>query len=268
MNYDVFLSDFDGTLVRSDGTISQKNIDAITKFRDMGGIFAIVTGRMLSSIRPRLKELGIFEGIVVAYQGAMIADIATGKLLKNDGLSTEQALKTLRILEAEDLHIHLYNDDVFYCNKDDEYLREYERVCGVKAVVPNEPLSEKIMREKMNVVKILAMVSPEKRDELRFRLEERLGKKYNVTSSAQFMVEVLPANVSKAAAVKFLSEYYRIPIERIAAIGDQLNDLPMIEAAGGKFAVANAEEILKQRAVVVPSCEEDGVAVAITKYAF
>ena len=55
MKYDVFLSDFDGTLVRSDGTVSETNKAAIARYRAAGGIFAIVTGRMLAAIMPRLK---------------------------------------------------------------------------------------------------------------------------------------------------------------------------------------------------------------------
>ena len=77
------------------------------------------------------------------------------------------------------------------------------------------------------------------------------------------MVEILPAGVSKARAVKELAARFGVPVEKTAAIGDQLNDLPMIEAAGGKFAVANAEEQLKAAATVVPSVEEDGVAAAL-----
>ena len=73
----------------------------------------------------------------------------------------------------------------------------------------------------------------------------------------------MPAGQSKAAAVDFLCGYYHIPREKCAAIGDQLNDLPMIERAGGRFAVANAETALLSRARVVASVEENGVAQAL-----
>ena len=74
---------------------------------------------------------------------------------------------------------------------------------------------------------------------------------------------MLPRGVDKSKALTVLSEKFSLPRERIAAIGDELNDLPMIEAAGGKFAVANAKEKLKELATVVPSVEEDGVAAAL-----
>ena len=263
MKYPLFLSDFDGTLVRADGTISQGNIRAIAEYRRRGGIFAVVTGRMLRSIRPRLKELGLKDGLVVAYQGAMIADIATGALLKNDGFSAAAAEKVLRFLEGEDLHIHIYVDDVLYSNRDDEYLRMYEQVCGVKGIAVDEPLSAFAAHAKGPVNKVLAMVASEEKAALIARMREALGEAYYVTASAEFLVEAVPAGVSKAGAVRFLAEHYGIPAARVAAIGDQLNDLPMILAAGGRFAVGNAQEELKRVAAVVSSCEEDGVAEAL-----
>ncbi len=266
MNYDLFLSDFDGTLVRADGTISKRNIEAIARYRRAGGVFAVVTGRMLSSILPRLRELGLGEGLAVAYQGGVIADIATGRLLKRDAFSPSEAVNVLTPLEADGEHIHVYSGEVLYANRSDEMLRLYEKICGVRGTVPKEPLSEFVTRRGEPVEKILVMIEPPKRDALLSRLRE-LFPQLSVTASSPWLAEILPAGVSKAQAVEFLSEYYHVPREKIAAAGDQLNDLPMLEAAGGKFAVANAEQPLKAISVVVPSCEEDGVAVAIGKYA-
>ncbi len=263
MRYPLFLSDFDGTLVRADGTISRKNIQTIAKYRQAGGIFAVVTGRMLRSILPRLKELGLEGGIVAAYQGGMIADVATGQILCNEGFSAREAAEIVGFLEEEDLHAHVYSGDVLYCNRNDGYLEAYERICGVKGVVLQEPLSSFVLREGRTVNKVLAMLPPEEKNALIARLKERFGDRTDVTTSNDFLVEALPAGVSKARAVEFLTNYCRIPAERAAAIGDQLNDLPMICAVGGRFAVGNAQRELKEIATAVASCEEDGVAEAL-----
>ena len=94
-------------------------------------------------------------------------------------------------------------------------------------------------------------------------LQDRLGEAFVVTCSAAILVEVMPKEQTKAAAVDFLSQKYSIPAERIAAIGDQLNDLPMILRAGGRFAVGNAAQPLKDAAHVVADFEQDGVAEAL-----
>lgn len=263
MKYDLFLSDFDGTLTRADGTISQRNIEAIARYRRKGGVFAVVTGRMLCSIRPRLKELGLTDGYVVAYQGALLADIRTGDILSSEGFSPAEAVRALEELERRGEHIQIYLGDALYCNRRDLFLEIYEKNCGVKGTVMELPLSSLVRERGEPVTKILVMLPAERRNLLLSELEDALGEAYTVTASNPYMVEILPAGVSKARAVKELARRFRVPVERVAAIGDQLNDLPMIEAAGGKFAVAGAEEALRAAAHVVPSAEKDGVAAAL-----
>lgn len=262
MRYKLFLSDFDGTLVRADGTISKENIAAIDEYRRRGGIFAVVTGRMVRSILPRLKELGLSEGLVVAYQGGTIADIATGAFLKMEGFSPDDAAEVIRFFEKEGVHIHAYIDDELFVNRSDELLRLYEKTCGVSGRVIKEPLSEFVLGRGRPVHKILVMVLPGEKEAL-YRRARSLGDKFNVTSSSDFLVEVLPAGVSKAQAVDRLAAHYNLSTGEVAAIGDQINDLPMIQRAGGGFAVANAQEEVKRSARVVASCEENGVKEAL-----
>ncbi len=267
MKYRIFISDFDGTLVRADGTVSPANIAAIAKYRAAGGIFAICTGRMTASIRPRLYELGLTEGVLISFQGARITDIATGRLLKSETFRREDAIAVLRPLEAEGRHIHVYAGEKLYANRRDELLEAYEQVARVKATVIEGSLADMVSANKLDVVKILTMQMPEEQQTVRRLYEKRYGDRYAVACSSEWLVEIMPKDQTKAVAVKFLSSYYGVPAEEIAAIGDQENDLPLLSAAGGRFAVANAVEKVKEFATVVPSVEEDGVAYAIGKYA-
>ncbi len=268
MKYKLFISDFDGTLVRDDGTVSNENIQAIEEYRKRGGKFAICTGRMLAAIRPRLKELGLTEGIVFAFQGIQAADIKTGRLLKDFHYPQEEIVEILRFMEAHGLHIHIYAGEELITNYRDGYLEHYEKLCRVKArVVFDMPLSDMVVREKLHIVKTLAMVSAEEQPSILRLLLERFEKDYYVVGSSAYLVEILPKGQNKGNAVQMLSEYYGVKPEEIAAIGDQENDIPMVAAAGGKFAVANAVEKLKEIATVVPSYEENGVAYALRHYA-
>ncbi len=262
MKYQLFCSDFDGTLVRADGTISENTIKEIARYTAAGGIFTVVTGRMTSSILPRVREFAD-EGIVVSYQGAVISDIKTGKLLKNASFTGDDALNAVLLLEEENHHIHVYTNEGLFVNRRDEMLEAYEKVCGVTGTVVGERLSDWIVQTRSLIVKVLVMIEPEKRLALRDRLQEKLGGAYFVTCSNDWLVELMPTGQDKGSAIRFLSERFCVPKEKIAAIGDQLNDLPMLREAGGKFAVMNAQEELKKMATVVSSCEEDGVAEAL-----
>lgn len=267
MNYDLFISDFDGTLVRADGTVTESNKQAIASYREKGGIFAICTGRMMTSIRPRLKELGLTEGLVAAFHGAQIADVASGNLLRSVCFEERDALEILRFMEAHKLLFQLYAGDEFYASEESELLKGYESVCRVKAILPGVPLSEFVLKNRMQVIKIIALSPKTELKKMHALLAEAFGGKYYVATSSDYLVELMPKESSKAAAVRFLSEYYKIPIEKIAAIGDHVADIPMIAACGGRFAVANAVEPLKEIATVVPSVDDDGVAYTLTNYA-
>ena len=266
MNYDLFVSDFDGTLVKADGTISAHTKEVIAAYREQGGIFTICTGRMVPSILPRARELGITSGPVIAFQGSVIYDMGKEEVIRAGCFPREAALSLIRLLEEAGLHIHIYTVWDLFTNRRDEMLESYERVCGVRGTVIGGSLADYAAQEGLDIVKVLVMVEPEKREALRERLSQSLGEEYYVTSSSDWLVEVMPAGENKGRAVTYLSEYHHIPAARIAAAGDQLNDLPMLEAAGGKFAVRNGVEALKRVAFVIPSNEEDGVAFALERY--
>jgi hydroxymethylpyrimidine pyrophosphatase-like HAD family hydrolase len=91
-----------------------------------------------------------------------------------------------------------------------------------------------------------------------------------VTRSSEYLVEILGTNCSKGTAVEFLAKHFGVEIDKTLGIGDQLNDLPMIERAGLGVAVQNADIALKERAkVVTPMTNEDGaIAWAIEQFGF
>ena len=91
-----------------------------------------------------------------------------------------------------------------------------------------------------------------------------------MTKSAAFLVEVINSQYSKGTAVVFLADYYGVPLEKVIAVGDQINDTPMIERAGLGIAVKNAETALKEKAdyVCEYTNEEGAIAEIIEKFGF
>ncbi len=267
MNFDLFLCDFDGTLVRADGTVTDANKRAIAEYRRRGGIFVICTGRMMLSIRARLAELGLCDGLVAAFHGAQIADIASGELLRNVCFRAGEAERILRFAEGKRLRFQMYVDGELIAPFRSELLSAYERVCGVQARISETPLSDMVATQRLNVTKIVFLCNAEETQKVYRLLAENFGEEFYVATSSDYLVEVLPKEATKAAACDFLADYYGVPHERVAAIGDQIADIPMIAAAGGKFAVSNGVEELKKIATVVPSADGDGVAYTLRKYA-
>ncbi len=245
--YPLFITDFDGTLVNDDGhTVSNINRRAIREYLAAGGHFVISTGRMPASILPRARELEL-HGILSACQGAVILDLDTEELLLDGHLTYETTLAAYEALAARDLHILLFDLWKYYSNKHDKNLRAYEAVTGIKASAsPREPLSDFIRETRFASHKVAALIEAERCDAMLEELQSLNIPGGTWTKSASVLLEFVPTDYSKGSAVRFLSERYGIPAEQTVAVGDQLNDLPMLLAAGIGVAVKNADPRLRE----------------------
>lgn len=269
INYSLIVSDFDGTLAQSDGTISARTREAITRYVQNGGKFAISTGRMPAAILPRVKELGLV-GAVCCGQGSIIVDIQTNEILLSGDIPNDVAVQVCKSMEDKGLHIHVYGLWEYYSNMDDEYLAYYEDVVKVKAIlVQDKPISEFVKESGMRPFKILAMLAPEDNERIRLELEKEGFVGCEVTRSSSLLVEVGNANFTKGTSVEYLAKRYGIPMDKTIAIGDQINDLSMIQTAALGFAVNNADESLKASAITLKeSNNQDAVACVIEKYGY
>lgn len=269
LKYPLILSDFDGTLLRSDETVSDETIRAINEYRAAGGRFALCTGRMFASALQVAKHLGI-TGLLACFQGSIVADIESEELIVDAYLDNAGAAQICEFFQDQNQHFHVYDTYEYYSNLDDEWLYHYERIVGAKAIVKSdEPLSAFVEKSEIKVRKIIALVHPEQKEKLYNELQQRFGDRYYVTYSAAFMVEISSKAHSKATALEKIAQYYGLTPEQTIAVGDSMNDLPMIERAGLGVAVNNAEKALKEKAdlVLERSNDEDGVADLIRNYA-
>lgn len=269
INYGLIVSDFDGTLIDDNQRVPQKVKKAIEEYVAAGGIFAVCTGRMTASILPRVRSLGL-KGLVIAYQGTQISDIESGKLIKDGGFLWEEAAEICELIEGTGQFVNAYCGDTVFTDipKDNVYLRQYERIVGIDAVSV-KPISEHIRKNKLKCQKIASLISHKDRDWLYRFLKEKVGERFDVTCSAKVLVEVSPLGDTKGEALKYLASHYNIPMSKTVAIGDNLNDLSMVEAAAVGVATGNADEELKRRADLVSVTNNEGaVAEIIEKYGF
>lgn len=266
INCGLIVSDFDGTLIDDNQQILPEVRSAIEDYVAAGGIFAVCTGRMLSSILPQVRALGL-KGLVVAFQGTVIADIDSGKIIKTGGIEYEDATEICKQIEGLGHGINVYCDEKIYTDYplDNVYLQRYEKIIGVKAIHVEGLVSEFVKRNKLKCQKVLSIVSESKREKLYLELDKILGDRFDVTCSAQVLVEVSPLGDNKGEALKFLASHYNIPMDKTVAVGDNLNDLSMIKVAGIGCAVGNAALPLKDAANFVSVSNNDGALAQIIK---
>lgn len=266
--YRLIVSDFDGTLRRTAGGISDENLSAVEKYTEAGGVFALCTGRMPISILPYARQLGL-KGLIASYQGALIKDIESGAIVRDGRIPVSDAVQICSFLQKNGLHIHVYDGDILYVNQDDEFRKLYEKACNVRGLLTPFAISKIVEEKGISPHKIVVVCESALRDEILKTVEKSFGDQFYITTSTENLVEIVMQGCDKGGALRYLAEYYNIPIGQTVAIGDNYNDLPMLKAAGFGVAVENGEEALKRQAgFVTKSCDDNGVAYVIRKFGF
>ncbi len=263
MKYKLFVSDFDGTALRSDKTVSNKLIDAIKAYRSAGGTFVISSGRMYESIVAHAHLLGLGEVNmpICAQDGGIIKESLSGKEIAVTTMPKADVLAFALDCERLGLYYQVYSKDTLFVEKENEFNRKY---CMVSKIAMKEvgKLSDFIASSEVDFVKVLHHGDAEGRltyfngryDGIRFFL-----------SSATFL-DGASVYAGKGNALKKLCNYLNINISESVAIGDSMNDISMVEAAGLGAAVLNADGRLKTKAkLIVPSNDDDGVAQLLYK---
>lgn len=266
MKYKLIVSDFDDTLAGYDQVISKGNREAITKYVEAGGKFVLCTGRMVSAVLPHARSLGL-QGEVIGYQGGVVADIATGKFLEENGIPYEVALPVCEYLDSRGIYYQLYNEDTFVVEKENEYSDVYRQFTFLPPIVAGKSLTEYLKEGRRSTTKILLVADPKLVPGYIKELSERFGDKLLVNTSKKFIIEIVPKGINKGFAVATLRERLNIPREEIIAIGDSMNDAPMLEYAGLGVVVGDGTDDAKKYAdVIAPNCSEDAIKWVIENY--
>ena len=260
--------DLDGTVVGDDMRIRPRTVAAVRSAVDAGVAVAIVTGRMTSSALPFARELGLREPIV-GMQGALIREMPApgrpglGRLLYHRPLPAVVAREALAWCRANGLEPHLNHLERMVILAGDSRAAEYVRFnFGRVVMVPD--LDAWVRHP---VTKVISVGDAPMPTRLLPRARADFAGRAQVTVSHPKFLEFVAPGVSKGAAVRWLARRLGIDLRDTLAIGDQLNDLEMIEEAGLGVAMPHGPaELLEVAALVAPPFEEDGAAQVLEAY--
>lgn len=248
-------TDLDGTLLRTDGTVSERTAAALAALDAAGVPVVFVTGRPTRWMDAVRQHVG-GHGLAVCSNGAVVVELSTERpvLVRPIGAATALAV-------AEDLRRALPGV-LFAVEQPDGFAMEpaYPVRFAVPVGTRVAPL-EALVRDGA-VLKLMARLEGAQPDALLATvLQVTAGRVEATTSEAVPMVEMSATGVTKATALAVLCERFGVPAEAVVAFGDMPNDLPMLRWAGRSFAVGAAHPALD--AVVTDrarSADEDGVA--------
>jgi Cof subfamily protein (haloacid dehalogenase superfamily) len=257
--------DLDGTLLRTDGTVSTRSRTALDAAQAAGIDIVLVTARSPRSVRIIAADLGL-GGVALCANGATVYDLGAEVIVHHRPLPVDVAHRIVRGLRERDPGIAFAWELELRFGSEPEYEARRD---GARWPRPDDaypPCDVLEWREPMT--KLLARV-PEA--DLLIVLEAArtlCGTDAEVTLTGDTFVEVIAAGVGKEIALAELAGERGVPREQVVAFGDQLVDAAMLRWAGLGVAVANATEFALEAAdEVTASNDDDGVAVVLERLA-
>ncbi len=278
--YDLVLLDLDGTilhLTEPEGVRPAVRA-AIRAVQDAGVLVSVATGRTFDYILDHLTFLA-FDTPVVTTQGAVIGDPVSGCVLEERTLGLEaaralaawadatQRLSALFFVENHRTRICQNldaGDDAFY----DHIMGSPRTLVGPLAPLLADSGSPEADGAAPHLpVKHLIVSDVQSEAALPGALQARFGPSVNVARTHPFLVEVTAHGVDKGTGTQNLLSRLGIDPQRVLAIGDNDNDVPMLRLVGTRIAMGNATASVKALADwTAPPLDEDGAAVALRRF--
>lgn len=276
--------DLDGTLLNSKGSVSNANRIAIRQAEDAGVLVTIATGRRFRDARPVGLELEL-NGPLITHNGALLKYAQSLETVAASLINTETSLEVLRVgkefggdplVSADPAGLgSLYYDRVSDNNIPlQKYIRWAEVLHGNEAersVAHVERLEDSITE--MKVIHISFSGTCAAMHEMQLMLRSELQGTVNVLETIYpeldfTLIDILPPDASKGFGVEKLAAISGLGAESVMVIGDNFNDIEMLEFAGTPVVMGNADASLLERPefYTTVSNDENGVAVAIEKF--
>lgn len=257
----IIASDMDGTLLNNENSISEGNANAIKKAQAMGVTFVVATGRSYDEVKPLIDAAGINAPMINFNGGATTTE--TGTQIHSFPILKDEAKKVIKLLKDEHVFFKIMTSDGVYS---DDPLKYDEAVVKLQLQPIHyvDSYNEIIDNAEIDLFKVLIRKTDGADDlsVIKNKIEENTS--LVVTSSGDNNLEVNHNNAQKGIALKRFADDLGIPMSDVMAIGDNLNDISMLKAAGVSYAMENGhqenKDVSNHRA---KTNVEDGVGLAI-----
>ncbi len=266
--YRLLAIDIDGTLVNSRDELTAATREALVRAGQAGIRVVLATGRRYSRALPLVAPLGLEVPLITAT-GALVKDPSNHRTLYRAEFEVALLRRVMQIVRECGFDPVLYGDT--FCQGFDFYIAGWQtRTPELAQYLADNAACARVVRELFEhppaeVFAGFAMGTQAQMLELERALHGCLGDRVSThvlrsPKYAGFFCELAPSGVNKWSAVCRLAEQWNIPVGAICAVGDDINDIPMIRGAGLGIAMGNALPEVKRAADrVAPTHDEDGL---------
>ncbi|MFW6299233.1 MAG: HAD family hydrolase [Bacillota bacterium] len=258
--------DLDNTLLSTDKSLSEKNIEAVKALKKTGVNVAIATGRGFEMAKPYANMLGLYEGPIVTNNGAMIQELSNKRLLHGYVIDKDAQATMIDFAYKNGYPFVVYNEAGIH-SLDNERLKAYEEWNK------DHPDSKMTVHVKDDLAslkatdayKILIIIH----DLTRFNeaLENfKALKGASVTKSHDTFLDVIPEKGNKGEGARYLMKHYGVKEAETLVFGDNDNDAQMLEQISLSYAMKNATIKAKEAASYTTALDNDHAGVADALY--
>ena len=286
--YKLIAIDLDGTMLNKYGIITQNTKDVIKKVQEKGIEVIIASGRTINSVKNFSKEINS-ENYFISGNGAITYDIKNDKILYENVLSKNKAQQVIKICEENSIYYSVYTENgiitknlnyntLYYykenLNKEEKekthinivqdvynYIEEKdEKILKIMICDNNQLVFKSILKKIKEITDIEILDVSHMSRKLIEQGTEEIALEY-------FYTEITSKNVDKWNALEMLIEMLNITKDEVITIGDNANDVKMIQNAGLGVAMGESAPYIKEQAnIVTESNDNDGVAKILQQY--
>ncbi|MCI5488943.1 MAG: Cof-type HAD-IIB family hydrolase [Enterocloster aldenensis] len=266
MKYKLLVLDIDGTLTNEKKEITRHTKQTILRMQKAGVKVVLASGRPAYGVEPTARELELeqYGGFILSYNGGRIVDCSTGRTIYEKTIPHK--LMGGIYGQVHDLNAALmtYEGDRIITEKpQDAYVAKESFINKMKV----KGVGNFLDYVTFPVVKCLVAADGGYLETVEDKLVGYFGSQLSIFRSEPYFLEIMPKDIDKASSLERLCLQLGLERAEIAACGDGLNDISMIQYAGLGIAMANAQEAVKRVCdFVTKSNEEEGVAYAIDRF--
>jgi hydroxymethylpyrimidine pyrophosphatase-like HAD family hydrolase len=268
----LFVTDFDGTLLRSDRTMAESDLGALRRLGDMGITRGIATGRSMYSFNKAVsRDLPV--DFIIFSTGAGVIQYPSGRIIRKVSLEDHEVNRATEVLLSArlDFMIHrpIPDNHMFAYFASGMGNTDFETRISLynPYAIPLEQGADGFGP----ATQLLAVLPPHQGKPILATLRQNLSG-FNVIQTTSPLdgkstwIEIFPANVSKSLTGEWLAMKLGIDPENVLSLGNDYNDIDLLEWSGTSFVVDNAPRELKLRFSPVASNDRCGVAEAIGRW--
>ena len=258
MKYKLLVLDIDGTLTNEKKEITRHTKQTILRMQKAGVKVVLASGRPAYGVVPTARELELeqYGGFILSYNGGRIVDCSTGRTIYEKTIPHKLMGGIYGQVHDLDAALMTYEGDRIITEKpQDAYVAKESFINKMKV----KGVGNFLDYVTFPVVKCLVAADGGYLEAVEDKLKGYFGSQLSIFRSEPYFLEIMPKDIDKASSLERLRLQLGLERAEIAACGDGLNDISMIQYAGLGIAMANAQEAVKRVCDFVTKSNESWV---------